>query len=192
MPIPLELAFHGIEGSESMRRRIEEQVAKLEPWEDAIIGCRTVVELAHRHGHKSIVEIHVEVSVEGGTLFAKRDTQLPEPANQMGFHAAVGEAFDAMLRQLKEYKSKRRREVKVHEGGGYGRIRRLDHLHEHGFIETPDGINLFFHRAVVADDEYERLTEGAEVVYRVAEAEGAYGPQAAMVKLRPTEAKAGG
>ncbi len=191
MPIPLEFAFRGLEGTDAMRSRIEAQVARLEPWEDVIIGARVSVEVAQRHGHKAIVEIHLEVSVEGDTLFAKRDTQLPEPANQMGFYATLGETFDAMLRQLKGYKARRRRDVKVHEGGGYGRIQRLDPVHEHGFIETPDGINLFFHRAVVAEGEYERLHEGAEVVYRIAEAEGTYGPQAAMVKLRPTEAKAG-
>jgi ribosome-associated translation inhibitor RaiA len=185
MPVPTEISFHGIEPGDMLRRRVEEQAERLERYDDDIIGARVTVEGAHAHGHKKILEVHVEISLEGKTVFAKREAQYPEPQGTMGYYTAVSDAFDAAMRQMDEFLTRRRRDVKTHEGANvYGRVVRLNRANEHGFIETPEGHNLFFHRAVVADDDYDRLTEGSEVVYDVAEAEGAYGPQARSVKLR--------
>jgi cold shock CspA family protein len=185
MPVPVEISFHGIESSDTLRRRVEEQAERLETREDDIVGARVVVEAAHAHGHKRVLEVHVEISLEGKTVFAKREAQYPEPTGTRGYYTAVSDAFDAAIRQMDDFLSRRRRDVKTHEGARvYGRVVRLNRANEHGFIETPDGDNLFFHRAVVEDDDYERLAEGSEVIYDVAEAEGAYGPQARSVKLR--------
>jgi cold shock CspA family protein len=186
MAVPAEISFHGLDSSDALRRRIDDQLKRLDRYEDDIIGARIAVEAAHQHGHKTVLEVHVEISLEGRTVFAKREAQLPEPMGTRGYYTAVSDAFDAAIRQMDDYLTRRRRDVKTHEGAGvYGRVVRLNRANEHGFIETPEGHNLFFHRAVVADDDYDQLTEGAEVLYDVAEAEGAYGPQARTVKLRP-------
>jgi hypothetical protein len=64
---------------------------------------------------------------------------------------------------------------------GHGRIARLNPAVRNGFIEMPDGESLFFSEAVLEGD-FDKLTEGDEVIATPAEAESPYGPQASAVK----------
>ena len=93
------------------------------------------------------------------------------------------EAFEATGRQIEEYSRIRRRDVKAPEPGQhYGRVVRLYPEQDYGFIETPDGQNLYFHRAVVRDDKYDALEVGSEVIYTLADEEGAMGPMASNIQ----------
>jgi cold shock CspA family protein len=62
-----------------------------------------------------------------------------------------------------------------------GKVARIDSSEEFGFIETPDGRELYFHRNSVLNDAFARLKPGTAVTY--AEEEGEKGPQASTVRL---------
>ena len=50
-----------------------------------------------------------------------------------------------------------------------------------GFIETPDGREIYFHRNSVLDGDFDRLTVGSEV--RFVEEPGEKGAQATTVRM---------
>ena len=51
-----------------------------------------------------------------------------------------------------------------------------------GFIKTPDGREIYFHRDAVLNGAFDRMVVGAEVHF--VEEEGENGPQARIVRLR--------
>jgi cold shock CspA family protein len=91
------------------------------------------------------------------------------------------DAFDTARRKLEDYVRRRRQAVKAHEVPPHGRVSRLFPQEDYGFIETPDGREIYFHRHSVLHDAFERLQVGAEVTF--AEEEGKKGPQASTVRL---------
>ena len=54
-------------------------------------------------------------------------------------------------------------------------------LHVYGFIKTPDGRDVYFHRHAISDNDYRLVDIGSEVFFT--EEEGTDGPQAAHVQL---------
>ena len=52
----------------------------------------------------------------------------------------------------------------------------------YGFIVSPDGRNVYFHRNSVRDERFEDMQVGMEVVFT--EEQGLRGPQASSVRLR--------
>jgi cold shock CspA family protein len=95
----------------------------------------------------------------------------------------IGVAFDAAERQLEQHAKMLRREVKTHDGPVYARVVRLYPAQSYGFIESPGRPDVYFHRAVVEDDAFDQLEVGGEVLFSLAEEEGAMGPQASRVRL---------
>ncbi|MBC7173327.1 MAG: cold shock domain-containing protein [Polyangiaceae bacterium] len=51
----------------------------------------------------------------------------------------------------------------------------------YGFIETSDGLRIYFHRNAVAEGSVDDLAIGEEVRFVLAEGEGEKGPQASTV-----------
>jgi cold shock CspA family protein len=62
-----------------------------------------------------------------------------------------------------------------------GRVAKLIAEENYGFIESPDGREIYFHRNSVLDGAFDRLKVGAEV--RFVEEDGDKGPQASTVHL---------
>ena len=94
----------------------------------------------------------------------------------------INEAFHAVERQLEDYAQKQRREVKPHESEReYARIARLYPEQSYGFLETRAQLNVYFHRDVVRDANFDDLTVGSEVLYTLAHDEGPMGPMASSV-----------
>jgi cold shock CspA family protein len=94
------------------------------------------------------------------------------------------DAFDAVERQLEAYIQSHR--VRVHqkerEERQYGKIARiLRGDGEYGFLTTPDGREIYFHRNSVLNNRFDFLEVGAEV--RFVEELGEEGPQASTVDL---------
>ena len=86
-----------------------------------------------------------------------------------------------MRRQLEDYASKRRREVKNHVTPSHGRVAQLLPEDDYGMIRTSDGRELYFHRNSVLNADFDRLQLDAEV--RFSEAVGDLGPRASAVTL---------
>jgi cold shock CspA family protein len=94
-------------------------------------------------------------------------------------YVAVRDAFDAAKRQLEDYGRRQRGDIKAHTPVLHGRVVRLMADEGYGFIETPEGEELYFHRDNLAENNFEKLEEGSEVKFL--EDIGGEGPQAKRV-----------
>lgn len=54
---------------------------------------------------------------------------------------------------------------------------------DHGFIESSDGLEIYFHANSIVDGTYDDVDVGTEVRFTVAEKEGEKGPQASSVHI---------
>jgi cold shock CspA family protein/ribosome-associated translation inhibitor RaiA len=175
MQRPLKITSRDFQLSEPFETEIRERAAALETFYERLSGCEVTVRApALKHHHKGgpfLVE--VRLTVPGKELIV--DHQESEELSQ-----AIREAFDAARRQLEDYAREQRGSVKAHESM-IGRISRLERGPGYGFIETPDGREIYFHCNSVLDRAFDRLEVGAEV--RFAEEEGEQGPQASTVIL---------
>jgi cold shock CspA family protein/ribosome-associated translation inhibitor RaiA len=182
MQEPLQIAFHNMASSPQLEQRVRELFAKLERYYDGIISARIVIEAPHKQPHKSTIGISISIGVPGRDIVVKREQRLHEADDHNVW--VLNEAFDAAARQVEEYSRIRRREVKAPEPERqYARIVRLHSEQDYGFIETRERQNLYFHRAVVRDDQFDALEIGSEVYYTLADDEGAMGPMASNIEL---------
>jgi cold shock CspA family protein len=63
----------------------------------------------------------------------------------------------------------------------HARVSKLVSTQDYGFLKTPEGREIYFHRNSVLNDAFSRLEIGTEVAFT--EEEGERGPQATTVKL---------
>jgi ribosomal subunit interface protein len=180
MQLPLQITFRNLDRSEAVAAKIEERASKLEHYYSGIIGCRVVVEAAHKH-HRTGNHYHVriDVTVPDGELIASREPD--EHHAYTDVYAAIRDAFDSVRRQLEDYARSRRGQVKAHAIPGHGRIVELYPDGGYGRLESPDGRLIYFHRNSIVDADFDGLQVGAEV--RFDEEMGERGPQATTVRL---------
>jgi cold shock CspA family protein/ribosome-associated translation inhibitor RaiA len=180
MQIPLEISFRNVPSSPGLEADIREKAAKLEEFYDRITSARVVVETPHRrHRQGKLFHVRIDLRVPGREIVVSR-----EPVGHHAYedvHVAIRDAFDAAKRQLEDYVREVRGSVKTHEPSPRGRIARLHPEDDYGFIVTPDGREVYFHRHSVLDAGFDRLSVGDEV--RFAEEAGEQGPQASTVHL---------
>ena len=181
MQVPVQIRFHNMASSEAIEARVRERVARLERFSDGIIACRVTIEAPHKQPPRSTVGITLDISLRGKEIVVKRELRHHESRDDA--YAVIGVAFDAAERQLEEHARMVRREVKIHGGPVYARIVRLYPEQSYGFIETPGGVDVYFHRVVVEDSAFDDLEIGSEVFYSLADSEGPMGPQASRVRL---------
>jgi len=164
MQTPLQIAFRGLEGSEATRGLIEEKVVWLEQYYDRITGCRVVVEAPHRHHrHGNQYLVRIDLTVPEGEVVVNR-----EPAQRTEYkdlHVAIRDAFDSARRRLEEHVRRHRREAKSHELAPHARVSQLFPDEGYGFLRTPDGREVYFHRHAVINASFEGLEIGAEVTF---------------------------
>ena len=72
-------------------------------------------------------------------------------------------------------------DVKVHEAVSYARVSKLLPERDHGFLETSEGREIYFHRNSMLHPGFEPLAIGTEV--RFTEEAGEQGPQASTVAI---------
>lgn len=178
MQLPLQVTFRNLPRSEAIAAKLEERASKLERYYGGIVGCRVVVEAAHKHHRRgNHYHVRVDVTVPDGELVANREPD--EHHAYTDVYVAIRDAFDSMRRQLEDYARRRRGQVKNHEPPGHGRIVELNPDDGYGRIETPEGRLIYFHRNSVLGADFDRLEIGAEV--RFDEELGERGPQASTV-----------
>ncbi len=181
MQVPPEIAFRGLEPTDSLKALILEGIEKLEKIYPNLISCRTVVtdDTPGRHsGHA--YRVRLEVGIPKHTVIVdKRD---PESVEHKDVTQAIREAFSVARKRLLEMKERQSGEVKTHDLPPHGRITRLlmdDTGVRYGFLESREGRQVYFHEKALVDLDYDDLEVGDEVRY--AEAEGDEGPQASTV-----------
>lgn len=190
--------------SDAIEANIREKAAKLDLFYDRIMSCRVVVEAPHRHHHKGkLYHVRVDITVPGGELVIRREPRrLAEPAlryqkvtggEQVENHdlskyaahediyLAIRDAFDAARRKLQDYARRRRGAVKVRESVTHATISKLFPEEGFGFLEAPDGREIYFHRNSVLEPGFDYLKVGT-LVY-ISEEQGEKGPQASTVRF---------
>jgi ribosomal subunit interface protein len=183
MEIPVQIVVRNASISEVAKDNIRSKADKLSSFYSPIIKCRVVVEAPHRHKQKGLLyNVRIDMTVPGGELVVKR-----EPNEDV--YVAIRDAFVAARRQLQAYARRQRREVKTHEDAPRARVTKLFPDEGYGFLETFDGLDVYFHRNSVLNDGFDRLLIGTEVRY--VQEQGEQGPQASTVmpvKKRRTRA----
>ena len=180
MQTPLEIRFHQMEPSPTVEARIRAKAADLERFSDQITSCRVIVEKDHRQHRKgNLFRVRIDLGVPGKEIVANRKGPMDHAHEDI--QVAIRDAFNAVTRQLEDHVRARRGKTKAHEVPPHGRVKVLDPSGDFGFIETPDGQEIYFHRNSVASGAFDQLGVGDEVRVVVAEGEGEQGAQASTV-----------
>jgi len=177
MKIPLQITFRNMERSEALERTVEERAGRLERYFDRIMGCRVIIEAPHRRRHQGKqFHVRIDLTVPGQELVVGRDPAKHGTHEDM--HVAIRDAFKAARRALQDYVRRMRGMVKTRVVPPEARVVRLFANEGYGFLETPDGREVYFHENSVLDG-FERLAVGSEVRFK--EEKGEEGPQASTV-----------
>lgn len=197
MILPIQITFRNMESSATVEGWIREEAAKLDEFYSRIMGCRVMVELPNRrHKWGSLYHVRIDVTVPGGELVVERQPSLHTPIQQIHegkivkhlevktphkeLRQAIDDAFKAMGRRLQDYARRQRGDVKAHEPMSHARVSKLLPADGYGFLETPGGRTIYFHRNSVLDEGFDHLKIGTAV--RFVEEEGEKGPQASTVR----------
>jgi len=180
MQIPVEISFRGLPAWERAEEEIRTRAASLEKYCENITSCRVVVEAPHlRHSKGQLYHVSVDLTVPGREIVVRRDPA--EHHAHEDLYQAIRDAFSAARRQLQDYVRERRGQTKHREPAPHGRVLRLFPEEGYGFIETPDGREIYFHRNALLQGAFEELAPGDEV--RFHEEAGEKGPQATSLRL---------
>lgn len=159
MQRPLQITFHEIPRSDALEAHIREKVEKLESFYPHMIGCRVTVGLEQKHKQQGkLHNVRIDTTVPGGEVVINRETH-------EDIYVALRDAFDAAKRKLEDYARRQRGDIKVHEPVSYGRIARIFPEEGFGFIETPGGSEVYFHRENVVHPDFAQLKPGTEVQF---------------------------
>ncbi|MEW6208557.1 MAG: HPF/RaiA family ribosome-associated protein [Acidobacteriota bacterium] len=198
MILPVQITFRNMPHSDSIEAFVRKKAAQLDRYYDNIMACRVVVEVPHRHHRRGQhSHIRIDLTVPGGEIVIKHEPSLYSGQRQAETeectkcsetatshkHAkvAIREAFELARRRLQDYGRQQRAEVKTHEGLPRGHVCRLERDRGFGYIETPDGREVYFHRNSVLGRGFGRVSVGTEVIF--VEEQGDNGPQASSVRL---------
>jgi cold shock CspA family protein/ribosome-associated translation inhibitor RaiA len=204
MKSPLQITFRNLPPSDAIENSIRERASKLESFYDRIMSCGVIVEAPHRHHRKGkAYEVRIDLALPGGELVINRapkrlraaklrlaeqpDKYIVEGhepskhAAHTDVYVAIRDAFNAAGRKLQDYARRQSLAVKLHEIPDQGRVMKLFPEERYGFLETPDGRELYFHGNSVLHPGFDRLAVGTEVHF--AEEQGEKGPQASTVRF---------
>ena len=175
-----QVSFDDLPVDEAVRDAALEHVAQLERLYDRITGCHVVVAQPHRHHREGrLYSVRVDLVVPGGEIVVNRD-QHRDHAHEDVF-VALRDAFLAARRRLEDHVRRLRGAEKAHTPRARGRITQIFPLQGYGFIATPDGREIYFHRHAISDQDFRMADVGSPVLFT--EEEGDQGPQAAAVHL---------
>jgi cold shock CspA family protein/ribosome-associated translation inhibitor RaiA len=169
---------------------IRERAEHLARLHNGRMACRVTLEgpwAHHRTG--GTYAVHIELDLDGRVLpVTKREAD--------DAHVAIRKAFAAAGRLVRKHVEQvvERRDAPVEAGAAV--VARLDRERGFGFIQAPDGREVYFHRNAVLPPGFDALDVGTRV--RFAEEEGEKGPQASTVHVmrrgarKPAGGSAGG
>jgi cold shock CspA family protein len=177
----LQISFENSEPSEAIRAVIGQEVERLEKYQHHITGCRVVVvapSTKRRHGAVYRINILVTIPPYENIVVSHQPS---DDQSHVHVEVAIKSAFSAARRQIEALAQRASGKVKLHEVEAHGRVSKISAAGDHGFIATPDGGEIYFHRNSVIDNAFDRLSIGSEV--RFAEELGEKGAQASTVHL---------
>jgi cold shock CspA family protein len=180
MQQPLQITFHGLEPSDAIEARIHAKTAQLERFYPYITSCRVTVDAPHHHQHRGrLYSVRLDIRVPDAEIIINRDHHADHAHEDV--YVAIRDAYDAAVRRLQDYARHRRGETKRHAEPQHGRITKLFRDDGYGFVQLPDGLDVYFHENAVTSAALSALQVGDEVRVIIAEGEGERGPQASSV-----------
>jgi ribosomal subunit interface protein len=175
MDLPLQITARDIGLTDAIKTEIAERAEKLDKFYDRIMRCKVMVECPKRHQNDGkLYNLRIVIKVPGAELTVKRELN-------KDLYVAIRDAFDAARRKLEDFAREQRGVVKHHEEPPRGRISALFTEKGYGFLTTPEGNEVYFHKNSVLNKDFDKLKVGAEV--RFAEEQGEKGPQASTVTV---------
>ncbi len=175
----VQITFRDIPPSDPVRDYVTKHTQKLDTFHPRITSCHVALECPHRHRlHGKDYRVRVDVKIPGHEVVVQRDPG--DDIRHQDLYAAIDEVFDEAGRLLLEQSRMDRQQVKHHEPARRrGRVKKIFHYEGFGFLETPEGDEVYFHRNSVLHGAFQRLAIGSEV--RFVEEDGDKGPQASSV-----------
>jgi ribosomal subunit interface protein len=181
MQQPLQISFRGLDHSPAIEARVRELAEYLERFEDRITSCHVSVQAPHHHHHQGqLYDVRIQVRVPGKDIVVNR-----EGSNNHAYedvYVALRDAFEAAARRLEDHAQRREHRARGNEPPPRAHVTRVFPQEGYGFIETDDGLEVYFHEHSVVDG-FEKLEVGDEVRLEIAEQESDKGPQATTVRL---------
>lgn len=155
------------------RAKIEAELARLQQhYHDPILHARVEI-IGTSHHRLGAFEVHLVINVPGDTITLMRQGDVVMPL--------VVEAFDALDRRLRVHSEVVQQQIKTHaEVAEQGRVVRLFPEDDYGFIETADGLEVYFHAHALKQGKFSSLAPGMAVKF--AQEAGDQGPQAIWVQ----------
>lgn len=106
MDSPLEIAFHGLQGTPSLEAEIRDHVEKLEAHTRGLVSCRVTLEHTHGkgqpHGH---IGVHIQLGLHGRELaISHAPHHESERRAHPDAHSAIRDAFKVATRQVLDAK----------------------------------------------------------------------------------------
>ncbi len=181
MQIPYEITFEGMDPSDAVRARVQKEIGRLERFHDRITSCRVAIKAPGNHKRQGgLFDVRIYMALPGGGEVSVQRNPVSDHAHEDAY-VAIRDAFAAARRQLQDKDRKIENNVKAHETPPHGRIVRIFYYEGYGFIETPEGDEVYFHRNSVAGSDFEKLEVGQKV--RFTGELGENGLQASVVHL---------
>jgi cold shock CspA family protein len=169
-----------MERSPALEAMIVDRATRLDKFADHIMSCRVVIEPAGRHRlHGQQYEVRIDITLPEGEVVSTREPSEHKEYKEIA--VSIRDAFDSARRELEDYVRRQRGAVKAHVRTPHGHVSKLLPDDSCGFLTTPEGGEIYFHRNSVLNDAFDRLEVGTEVAY--VEEVGERGPQASTVKL---------
>ncbi|MFM8415132.1 MAG: HPF/RaiA family ribosome-associated protein [Planctomycetota bacterium] len=182
-----QVSFDDLPVDEQVRDAALDHVAALERLWDRITGCHVVIAQPHRHHRQGrLYSVRVDMVVPGGEIVVNREHPLDHAHEDV--YVALRDAFEAAERRLEDHVRHLRGVEKTHAERPRGRISQIFPLEGYGFIKTPDGRDVYFHRNALSDADYRVADIGTPVSF--SEEEGDDGPQAVHVQVVRPHARA--
>lgn len=180
MPGELRIDFKNLDRSAAVEADIKHYADKLDEFCNRIIGCNVVVERPHSHHRNGrLYQVRIDLTLPGHELVVNRHSDQAHQHEDV--HVAVRDSFNAMRRQVEEAVRKDHGHVKTHVEPARARVNQVFPLEDYGFLVTPDGREVYFHRNAVLNGGFEKIDIGSEVEF--AETAGDRGPQASTVRV---------
>ena len=196
--IPTQVTFRGLAHDDAVEHDIREHVTWLEQFYAGIVRCRVLIEVPHRHRHDGRhFHVRIDLTVPGGAPIVvshepslhgrmkdvEDETHHKDDETERVHRSvavAIHDAFDAARRRLEDFAREERGTVKAHDVRTHGEVVDLSIVDGFGFIQAGEQ-RIYFNRASVLDDAFDRLTVGASVAF--VEEKGEQGPQASTVRV---------
>lgn len=99
--LPIDIIFSHMSHSSSTEMVVHSAAETLEPFKDKIIYCRVIIEASRRPGNGKRYHVQVMVTLPNQVLVVRSNLRMI--ADEAALHAAIPEAFDAILTKLKNH-----------------------------------------------------------------------------------------